>query len=224
MPEKHYFIKKRNFYLRVLGGAFFLLVFWAGFKVAQHSLGGRVYVSLNTQSPSRGLASLNKEGGALSSGEHLPEKRHEALVKSSSSAKKDGGVEFYLGSFLVRSPQGDVVPVCSLYKTLDLEFMAVDVSVHGHVPKLVMKTQCHRGEKGRLGPFLIPTEKILSTPLNQPLFRTQRSTLLFSHVSIVWPLQWVMVQARFLNHQNQVPELTVAFPAPSPQTSLFLEF
>ena len=134
-------------------------------------------------------------------------------MHSSRVENKAQTIELYLGHLLVRSAGGSAKPACQEYQTVDLTFIAPEISSHGHVPKMVLKTKCpFNANKGVLqtGPFVIPKQKILKSSVNTELFRQGDTTLLFSHVSLKWPEKWILSQARFIQDDTR-KDFTVSF-------------
>lgn len=211
----------KKFFGTLLAAGFFILVFQAGYQVAQKSWGGRLFVSTHPLSPKRGIASVKKD--TLRSGEHKANRYHMALIRDARVQSTPDTVNIHLGSFLVPSPEGRKLPVCDLYDMLDMEFMAMGLAIHGHVPKLVIKARCTLNSKRQIGPFAVPKKKILDSSVRQALFSTAHMTLLFFHVSMSWPYEWLMTRVRFID-QKTGKDITVTLPSKTPEESVVLEF
>ncbi len=213
------FLNKKFFFCLLTAG-FFIGVFQAGYQTAQKSWGGRLFVSTQPLSSARGIASVKD---SVKSGEHKAGKYHVALIQPAQVESKTDTVDIHLGGFLVPSPEGRLLPVCDLYDMLDMEFVAMGLAIHGHVPKLVIKARCILNAQRQIGPFVIPKKKILDSSVRQALFSSPHLTLLFYHVSMSWPYEWLMTQVRFIDRKTG-KDLTVTLPNKTPEESLVLEF
>ena len=144
------------------------------------------------------------------------------MVQSSQVDNQKDTIQFYLGHFLVKSTGGEFVLACQKYKTVDMTFIAAGVSSHGHVPKMILKAGCaFNSEKPlQIGPFVIPKRKILESSIDQQLFKGGEGTLLFSHVVVQWPREWILSQVRFIGDSTE--DMTVPFV--SNQREDFLTF
>ena len=198
-----------------IGLPFLFLLFLAGYFFSKQSWDGKFFVYLdNTYSHSnnfRNIASVEKKMVALE-GEPLTQENQKALLKFSQPENQNGKIKFYLGHFLVKSKSGGSVLACQEYQKVDMTFIAPEVSNHGHVPKMVLQTDCNfdpNQQPLRIGPFYIPKNRILNSSVSRKLFRSEEGILLFSHVSIRWPKKWILDQVRLINDKDE--DFTVSF-------------
>lgn len=202
-------LKNWRFYISLIS---FFLLFYAGWYIAQHSWDGSIFVYLDHVEPSssvnaRNIASVGKKMELLKGGKIGDQK---ALVQSSQVTNQKDTIQFYLGHFLVKSAGGGSMLACQKYQTIDMTFVAAGVSFHGHAPKMVLKASCKFNSKQplRMGPFMIPKRKILESPVNKKLFKEGDDVLLFTHVNVQWPVQWVLSQVRFISGKK---DFTIPF-------------
>ncbi len=196
------------------GFVFLCSLFFAGYFISQKSWDGQVFIYLqDTDSPSinaRNIASLKT---AVRRGGQLNQERGKTLIRSAKIKHAKDSIQFHLGHFLVQSKGGGSVLACQEYQTVDMVFIAGGVSVHGHVPKMLMKAKCKfdLSQPLRIGPFFVPKAKILSSSVNKKLFKSaEDQTIVFSDVSIRWPERWILSEARFTKEDSK-KDLTVAF-------------
>ena len=203
--------KDWKFYINFI---FIILLFCAGWYISQRSWDGNFFVYLDNadfsaSTNARYIASVEKKMEVLKGGKIDNQK---ALVQSFQVTNQKDIIQFYLGHFLVKSAGGGPVLACQKYQTVDMTFIAAGVSFHGHVPKMILKTACkfNLDQPLQMGPFTIPKGEILQSSVDQKLFKKGKDTLLFSHVVIRWPTQWVLSQVRFISDKKE-KDLTVAF-------------
>ena len=196
----------------------FFFLFFSGYFISKKSWNGKFFVYLDSTYSSsvnvRNIASVGKQmdlSSSLLEGGSLTQESQKALLHSSQVKNKSNVIQFYLGHFLVKLKGGESVLACQKYKTVDMTFIAPGVSSHGHVPKMVLKADCKFSpdQPLQIGPFFIPKKRILSSDVNQELFKNENGTLLFSHVSIRWPEEWILSQVRFIDDKDK--DFTVSF-------------
>ena len=196
------------------GAILLLLCFSAGYSLSKNSWDGQFFIYLDKGFPS--INSRNIAGTArkhLVKGKRAKQNPQQALIRSSRVEHKAGAIELYLGHLLVRVPGGSTRLACQEYQTVDLTFIAPEISSHGHVPKMVLKTKCpfdpHK-DPLQTGPFVIPKKKILSSSVDTALFRQGDTTVLFSYVFARWPEKWILSEARFIKDDTH-KDFTVSF-------------
>lgn len=198
-----------------VGVMFLCSLFFAGYFVSQKSWDGQVFIRLNNRdsySPNKSFRNIASVKPAILEGRDFKKERQKTLVLSGSVENQNDGILLHLGHFLVKSKAGESVLACQEYQTLDMTFIASGMSVHGHVPKMVIKVKCkfNSNQPLRIGPFFIPTAEILQSPVDRQLFNRKDMTIMFSHVSIRWPDTWTLSEVRFIKeHTNQ--DLRVSF-------------
>ena len=212
---------------------FFLpLFFFAGYFISQNSWDGQFFIYLDNiySSPvnTRNIASVEKQMDlslSLLEGKHLKPESQKALVHSARVDNYNDVIQFYLRHFLVKSKTGNSVLACQEYQTVNMTFIAAGMSIHGHVPKMILKTSCafDLNQPLQIGPFSIPKKKILNSPLNRKLFKDEKGILSFSHVSVRWPKTWILSQIRFINNETN-KDFTVSFSSDKEEDFLTLIF
>ena len=211
------------------GSAFFCALFFAGYFISTQSWNGEFFVYLDKTYSSvnaRNIANVEKQmdiSASLLKGSQLKQESQKALVSASRVENQKDVIQFYLGHFLVQSPGGGSVLACQQYQTVDMIFIAPEVSFHGHAPKMVLQAKCafKPDQPLQMGPFFIPKGEILSSPVNKQLFKIKDATLLFSHVSIQWPNRWILSQIRFINDKKN-EDFTVSFSSKKEEDFLTL--
>ncbi len=207
--------KSFQFYV---GFVFLCSVFFAGYFISQNSWDGQVFIRLNNRDSYfpdksvRGIASLTP---AVVEGRGFTRERQKTLVHPRAVENKKDEIWLYLGHLLVKSKSGESVLACQEYQTLDMTFIAEGMSLHGHVPKMIIKAKCKfkLSQPLRIGPFVIPKQKILQSPVDTQLFQSKDMTIMFSHVSIRWPDKWILSEVRFIK-ENTNKDLKVSFSFP----------
>ncbi len=192
-------------------GLFLLLClcFGAGWQIAQNSWDGELYIYLDSSSSADGVRNIASVGGeknmALSK-DLLGKELQKAIVHLSQVKATEQEIEFFLGPALLTGPGGAPVLACDRYQKVDMLFIAGEVAFHGHSPVLSMQADCRteaHDNSPRTGPFVIPRKQIVSAPLNQKLFRSEKGDLfLFRHVQIRWPKKWTLSRLRFFDDKK----------------------
>ncbi len=211
-------IKNWKFYFSL---ALSFLCFSAGYSISKNSWNGEVFIYLDSISSSinsRNIASVAKEMNIPSTstrikGTTLKKDRQKALVSSSRVENLQDVIQLYLGHLLINTREGVPILACQKYQTVDLTFIAPEVSSHGHVPKMILTANCKfnpHQQPLHIGPFTIPKKTIINSPVDRILFTDQDTTLLFSDISIQWPKKWILSQVRFANNKTD-KDFVVAF-------------
>ena len=181
-------------------GLFFSLTTWDG----------KVFISLSN-SQVRSIANVDSALDVLSlSPQALKSQSQNILFKNTKINHLGDGVQFYLGSFLTSHPtQGGYQFVCQAYSFVELSFISSDVSLSGHKGRLVLQSPCYsQGEEGKgeelIGPFWIPTKKILDNPGESSFTDEEAQTFIrFYETAIFLMKDWQLVTARFFNSEEE---------------------
>ena len=189
-------------------GAIFLLCFYAGWQIAEHSWNGELYIYLdqtNTNKDTRGIASVQEGVDSLPFSPKGVKNQQKTIVHSAKVQNLEESIQFSLGHpVLVKT--GAPTLACQHYSKIDMLFIASEVSFHGHAPKLSMQVDCQFdiNKPALIGPFTIPNKQILKAPIQQKLFRNnQGHILLFSDIQIKWPKKWILNQISFVDDTKE---------------------
>ena len=182
-------------------------LFYGGYLISSQSGNKKVVISLNPSSSSRGLAGIENPSLVTSN----PDPQN--LIKQALVEPTPESMKFYLGQFLVPSGQGTYVLACQKYQTLNMIFLAVGTSIHGHLPEMIIRSDCQITENKpfQIGPFFIPTKQILHSPIRESLFSMNNSVVLFHHTVIRRPTTWILARVRFINEKTN-EELSINLP------------
>ena len=206
-------------------GICLLLVFGAGWQIANKSWDGALYVYVNPSPQgmsARNIASV-KKGIKKIPAHTKKESPQKTVVLSAEIAHTKEQIQIVLGHPLSNSTNKPTL-ACQEYQKIDMIWIASEVSFHGHAPKLSMKADCRFDvdNPSLIGPFMIPREQIITAPLSQKLFRNKKGDiLLFSHVHLRWPKKWFLSQLSFVDGKKQ--KQVINFTGPKEEDFLTLK-
>ena len=229
------FLKDKRLWISLLS----LLTFLAGYQLAEKSWNKEIFIYSNPASDTttsvRNIASLQSTSVRLPSSLRLkdgaPQKKSQKDFVHASYVKHQGSmIHLYLSQFITPAKNGGYTPPCQQYQTIDIVFTAHRELVHGHMPKMNLKAPCvvNTENPALLGPFVIPKQRILTSHIQQQVFHSPlvqphkgKATLLFSHLGLSWPTEWILTQLRFSNKNNK-EDLSINFSSNQPEDYLTL--
>ena len=185
----------------------FSSLFYLGYVLAQKSWSGNRFILLmDTVSPSqvRNIASINAQDTVFNNS-LLTEQNKPVFLKKIKTEIRGGEVAITLPHFLVSSEGGESVLACEKYQNIYITFITPGLSFHGHAPQMKLRAECKVNTQNplQMGPFFIPKEQILQSPLDQELFQSDSATVFMNHQRIYWPDTWMLSQIRLVSEDSE---------------------
>ena len=141
------FFKDKRLWISLLS----LCTFLVGYRIAEKSWDKEIFIYLNPASATttsvRNIASLQSSSIKLPSSLILKEgalkKESQKDFVHASYVKHQGPmIHLYLSRFITPTKNGGYTPPCQKYQTIDIIFIAHREFIHGHEPKMNLKTPC----------------------------------------------------------------------------------
>ena len=229
------FFKDKRLWISLLS----LLTFLAGYQLAEKSWNKEIFIYSNPASDIttsvRNIASLQRSSVKLPSSlvlkeGYLQKKSQKDFVHASYIKHQGPMIYLYLSRFITPTKNGGYVPPCQQYQTIDIIFTAHREFIHGHTPKMHIKAPCITNAENTalLGPFVIPKNLIISSSIQRQVFHAPlvqphkgETNLLFSHIGLSWPTEWILTQLIFSN-KNSKADLSIQFSSDQPEDYLTL--
>lgn len=184
-----------------LGSSFLCLLFFMGYLFSTNSWNQNIFIYLNN-SPSqqintRNIASVKKQTKSL----NFKDSQQKQIISSAQFINKKDIIEYYLGHLLVTSSHAGWVLACQKYHTVDMVFLASEISFNGDTAQMILQAPClfKHNQPLKIGPFSIPKKDILKASVNKELFKSKNSILFFNHITAYWPKKWTLYKIRFFN-------------------------
>ncbi len=209
---------------KALLGFFFALgaaaFFGAGAFFGMQSWRGSLYISLRAPAEGRKIASADDSAqGILSlSIEEIAASARDKLFGGARADKNDSMIEFYLGSFLVRSPFDESPQlICNAYSFVEMTFAARGAQLSGERGLMLVQSPCRQKDQSSIGPFLIPEREILDHPDQRSFSIPEEEILIrFYNAAISLMPDWILTDARFFNSPEEAGFIVQFVPEENP--------
>ena len=184
----------------------FSLLFYLAYVLAQKSWNGDRFILMDAMSSAqvRNIASINSQE-AVFTNFLLTEDNKPTFLDAVTVEETKEETSLILPHFLVLNDSGESILACEQYESIYINFEALGVSFHGHAPQMKLRVECETNTQQplQLGPFFIPREQILQSPMNQELFQSDSATVFMHHNYISWPRTWMLKWIRLVDENKK---------------------
>ena len=209
----------QKYFLYMTGSFLLVASYYIGYQITYYSKEQKVAISVHASHPARGLASNQGKREIIRISN--PEYSHsQNIFHKAQIMENEDVIQFVLGNMIFQDEKGNKSFVCQSFSEVDFLFEAEGLFIHGEPITMHITARCKsHSDRQWIGPFLIPAQEILDTPITQTTFESHQQTINFHNVSLFWPQTWILREVQFKN--NNIPPLRVIADIPKTEDESF---
>ena len=207
------FYKKASLIAVIGAGCAALFIFC--YRMAFSASNERVTISVSPIGQARSLATNQGEKSIVSiSYEQFSNPQNIFHKAKTLEEEPSGHKKFLIGNIFFTDPKGNKDFICDTFPSVQLVFEAEGLAVEGERVLMNLISACRTStEHEYIGPFTIPSQQILQSPIDKDYFEYQDGEISFANIFLKWPRNWVLMEAHFKQvNSNKMFKVIKDFP------------